>query len=93
MARIAGPMTPVPQFGLGNGVVVDVPVDLPEGGHLCVIVGQNPLGIPTPSVPIPPGSMIAILPPNVADAIRPVIAQAIEHMNRELAARRNGAVR
>jgi hypothetical protein len=37
--------------------------------------------------------MIAILPPNVADAIRPVIAKAIEHMNRELAARRNGAVR
>lgn len=78
-------MQPVPVFSF-NGLNIDVPADLPEGGHLCVIVGQNPAAIPTVSVHIPPGSMVGIIPPHIAEHIRPVIAAAIEQLERQRAA-------
>jgi len=81
MARITKPLEGIPGFNF-QGLQIDVPVDLPEGGHLCVIVGDDPLGVPQPSVKIPNGCMVAIIPANVAEQVRPALAQVIEHSRR-----------
>lgn len=89
MARITERGQGIPGFNF-NGLQIDVPVDLPEGGHLCVIVGDNPLGIPVPSIAIPKGAMLGIIPPEIAEKIRPAIAATLEEVARRQAALRNG---
>jgi hypothetical protein len=70
MARISGPLdTTIPSVAI-QGVPILVPVDLPEGGFLQVVVGPNPLVPARPSVPIPKGAMVAIIPPEVAEHMR-----------------------
>jgi len=76
VARIANPMDlAVPGFNYG-GINFEVPVDLPEGGHLQVIVGDNPFGQAIPSRQIPKGCMLAIIPVEVAERIREGLNQA-----------------
>lgn len=81
MARITRPLEGVPGFNF-NGLQIDVPVDLPEGGHLCVIVGDSPVGIPVTSVALPKGCMIGIIPPHIAEQIRPGIVATMEQLAR-----------
>lgn len=87
MARITGPVNSgIPGFNV-SGVQIDVPVDLPEGGHLCVIVGDNPMGIPVPSIALPKGCMVGVIPAQVAEQIRPHIAAALEKLEQMNASR------
>ena len=59
---------------IGDGSTVMVPfavcASLPSGGFLQVVVGANPLAIPTPSCPLPRGCMLAIIPPEAAEHMR-----------------------
>lgn len=90
MARISPPFNQgVPGFNF-NGLQIDVPVDLPEGGHLYVIVGDNPVGIPEPSIAIPKGAMVGIIPAQAAEQLRPVFAQMLADFERKRNAARNG---
>jgi hypothetical protein len=70
MARITGPTEMVIPTVAIAGVPLPVPMDLTEGGFLQVIPGPNALGQPIPSVYVPPGCMIAVIPPQVAAHIR-----------------------
>lgn len=68
--RITGPADAlIPSFGI-NGVMFPVVADLPEGGFLQIIPGENPLAQPVPGVQIPKGAMLAIVIPEVANHIR-----------------------
>jgi hypothetical protein len=92
MARVSGPMDlGVPGFNYG-GIQFDVPIDLPEGGHLQVVVGENPLGQAIPSRQIEKGCMVAIIPANVAAQLRERLNQAAKLVNNPaaLAAAANG---
>lgn len=73
---------PVPGFEYG-GVNFLLPADLPEGGFLQVIVGENPMAIPTPSIAIPKGCMVALIPPHVAERLRPELKKWQERMERQ----------
>lgn len=74
MARVAGPadkFIPGLAFQTPGGVLpLVVPIDLPEGGYLQVIVGENPMGQAIPSTPLPKGCMVAIIPPEAAEHFR-----------------------
>ena len=70
----------VPGF-VYQGVHLEVPVDLPEGGFLQVVVGDNPMGQAIPSRQIPKGCMVCILPANVAEHVRPGLNAAAEYAN------------
>lgn len=90
MARISPPFNQgVPGFNV-NGLNIQVPVDLPEGGHLLVIVGENPVGIPEPSVAIPKGCMVGIIPREFAEHLRPELAKMIAEVDRRRDQARNG---
>ena len=80
MARITAPLDPIPGFNF-QGLDLPVPVDLPEGGFLQVVVGDNPLGQAIPSVQIPKGCMLAIVPPGAAAQIRPALEAALAKLN------------
>ena len=78
MARITPPASmAIPVFQL-NGVPLLIPVDLPEGGFLQVVVGENPMVPATPSIELPKGCMVAVLPPTVAENIRGMVHQGME---------------
>ncbi len=78
MARITPPATmAIPVFQL-NGVPLLIPADLPEGGFLQIVVGANPVALPTPSVELPKGCMVAIIPPQVAENIRGAVHQGMD---------------
>lgn len=78
--RITPPATVgIPGFSYG-GVNFLVPVDLPSGGFLQVVVGDNPLTPATPSIIIPKGCMLALIPADVAAHLRPGLNQADAHM-------------
>lgn len=91
MPRITPPFSTEgsPIFQAGP-FMMEIPVDLPEGGHLCVIVGQNPTGVPVPSVALAPGSMVGVIPPQLAEHIRPAIIAALEERERQRQQRMNG---
>lgn len=74
--RITGPAeVNCPGFHF-QGIDFMVPVDLITGGYLQVVEGENPLTPATPSVIIPPGWMLAMIPASVAQQLRPGLAQA-----------------
>jgi hypothetical protein len=76
MARISGPTDPVvPLIGLYD-LALAVPMDLTEGGFLQVVPGTNPLAQAIPSIYVPAGCMVAIIPPQVAVHIRAGIVKA-----------------
>ena len=82
MARITGPLDPIPGFEF-HGLPVLVPVDLEhDAGHLCVIVGENAIGTPVPSVPLERGAMLCVIPANAAAQIRPMLKAGIAAMNK-----------
>jgi len=71
--KIVGPNeTMVPAFGIG-GAAFPVVADLPDGGWLQIIPGLNPLDQAIPGVRLQPGSMLAVVPPEVAVHFRPAI--------------------
>ena len=76
MARITGPMEHVIPLVTIHGVPLPVPMDLTEGGFLQVVPGTNPMGQAIPSVFVPAGCMIAIIPQEVATHIRAGLEKA-----------------
>ena len=79
----------VPTF-VFQGIPFAVPVDLPEGGWLQVVVGENPNVPATPSVKLEPGQMVAIIPAQVAAQIRGGL-DAAEKLSRDPAGMVRGA--
>jgi hypothetical protein len=71
MARITGPSAlSVPGFSVGSGtseIPVLVPIDLPEGGFLQIVLGENALRPPDLLLPLPRGCMVALLGPQTVD--------------------------
>lgn len=59
-----------------QGIPLLIPIDVPEGGFLQVVVGENPMAIPTPSLQLDKGCMVAVIPPKVAEQLRPGLNQA-----------------
>lgn len=75
--RISGPMdTMIPCVQI-HGVPILIVADLPEGGFLQVVSGSNPLLPATPSVELAKGCMLAVVPQEVAEHLRPGL-QAVE---------------
>jgi hypothetical protein len=74
--RIFGP-TDIhwPTFVL-QGIPMPVIADLPEGGFVNWIHGDNPIGIPMPGCHLVPGSMVVMLPPDLVQHIRKEILDA-----------------
>jgi hypothetical protein len=70
MARITGPHEMVIPTVAIAGIPLPVPMDLTEGGFLQVVPGKNPIAQAIPSVFLPPGCVVAIIPPEVAAHIR-----------------------
>jgi len=69
--KIVGPMERViPSVGI-NGVPILIVADLPEGGYLQVVSGENPMSPPTPGVQMAKGTMLAVIPADVATQMRP----------------------
>lgn len=54
-----------------NGVPLIVIADLPEGGFISIISGDNPIGIPTPGPQIGKGAMLVCIPADIATQLRP----------------------
>jgi hypothetical protein len=79
--KIVGPMEPVIPSVAINGVPILIVADLPEGGFLQIVSGANPMLPPTPSVQMAKGSMLAIVPANVAEHLRP----GLQELDRRLA--------
>ena len=75
----------VPGF-VFQGMPLLVLADLPEGGFLQIVSGDNPLAPAIPSKQIAKGAMVLVLPENIATQIRPQIrkfqadtAKALNH--------------
>jgi hypothetical protein len=56
-------------FGI-HGVMLPVLADLPEGGFVQWVTGDNPLQLPIPGVHIKPGSMVLMIVPELAEQVR-----------------------
>jgi hypothetical protein len=59
-----------------NGVPLMLVADLPEGAYVQFINGENPLGIPVPGPQCMPGTMLLLVPVEVAVHLRPAMKQA-----------------
>ena len=69
--RISGPLdATIPTVGI-NGVPILIVADLPEGGFLQIVSGDNPMVPATPSVQLAKGTMLAVVPVEVAQQMRP----------------------
>jgi hypothetical protein len=88
MARVCTDLDVIPGLPL-FGHNITMPVDLPEGGILMVVVGDNPVAVPTMSVTLPRGCKVAVVPPEMADQMRPQLNAALEQIARQRA-RANG---
>lgn len=75
--RVTGCNTlePVPVF-VFQGLAFPVVVDVPSGGWLQVVVGENPLAIPTPGIQLGKGEMLVLIKPDFAEKIRPHLQKA-----------------
>lgn len=74
-ARIIGPTEiNIPAF-VYQGMVLPIAADLPDGGFLQIVAGENPMGQAVPGMPIPKGAMVALILPEQAAQIRPVIRE------------------
>ena len=68
---IAGPAdAAIPMIAI-QGVPVVVVADLPGGGFLQIVSGENPVAVPTASVTIAKGAMLLVLDGSIAEKIRP----------------------
>lgn len=73
--RIIGPMDfMIPGFQW-HGMNLPVVADLPEGGFLQIVSGENPMVPATPSVTMPKGCMVVLLEPAISEQIRPLLRQ------------------
>lgn len=73
--KVVGPTDiAVPCFAL-NGIPFPIVADLPEGGFLQIVNGENPLGQAVPGVALPKGAMLAVITPDLAGQIRPGLKQ------------------
>jgi hypothetical protein len=69
--KIVGPLdATIPTVGI-NGVPILIVADLPEGGFLQIVSGDNPMVPATPSVQLGKGTMLAVVPVEVAQHMRP----------------------
>jgi len=71
MARIAGPTDlDMPRVHV-NDVEVFLPVDLPEGGQVQVVIGESPLAPASLLIDLAPGTMLGMLGPATVDTHMP----------------------
>ena len=56
-------------FELG-GLQFSVPLWLRIGGFLNVVVGENPMAMPTPSIPLPESCLVVVFAPGPAEVLR-----------------------
>lgn len=61
MARISGPSDLTMDFVTVGELTIYLPVDLPEGGQLQIVIGDNVLAAPDLRVDLPRGSMVALM--------------------------------
>ena len=61
MARISGPSDLTMDFVTVGELTIFLPVDLPEGGQLQIVIGDNVLATPDLRVDLPRGSMVALM--------------------------------
>ena len=61
MARISGPSDLTMDFVKVGELTIFLPVDLPEGGQLQIVIGENVLAAPQLKVDVPRGAMVALL--------------------------------
>lgn len=61
MARISGPSDLTMDFVTVGELTIFLPVDLPEGGQLQIVIGDNVLAAPDLRVDLPRGAMVALL--------------------------------
>jgi hypothetical protein len=59
-----------------NGVPLLLVADLPEGGFVQIINGENPIAMPTPGPQCMPGTMLLLVPVEVAAHLRQGMKQA-----------------
>lgn len=90
--KIVGPMEPMIPTVQIAGVPILIVADLPEGGFLSVTSGDNPMAPPTPGVQMAKGTMLAVIPVNVAEQLRP----GVKALERQIAVQKgligNGGV-
>jgi hypothetical protein len=74
---IAGPLSPtVPVFEV-YGLRFAVIADLPGGGFVQFVPGDNPLAQTIPGVKLQPGAMLAVVAPELALHVRPRLKQVM----------------
>ncbi len=78
MARISGPSDlsmPFVIVGAGERDQVELflPVDLPEGGQLQLVVGESPLAPPALRADLPRGCMVGIMAPSMVNKHLPAL--------------------
>jgi len=75
--RIYGTLEEPGTFGLNvNGLPFIVVADLPEGGYLQIVPGDNPLGMPQPGPPLAKGTALIAIASEVWEKLRPMLKQA-----------------
>jgi hypothetical protein len=72
---IQGPLDPMAKMIAINGVPLVLIGDLPEGAFVQVVHGDNPMGPAFPGPQIAKGAMLAIIPVEIAEKLRPGIKQ------------------
>ena len=66
--------------------------DLPLGGQPVFTEGLGGLGVIVPTWPVPKGSIVAVVTPDLAERLRPALKQAIAAAKKAEAAGQNGHV-
>lgn len=91
-AWIANPLGTDARLLVLNGVPLGLVADLPEGGFLQIVPGQNPLGIPVPSVPAAAGTMVAVIPAEVAAEFRSSLQKVVDDQAKKMLTNPGGGV-
>lgn len=73
MARISGPSDFSMPFVLAQDVELFLPVDLPEGGQLQLVVGESALAPPALRADLPRGCMVGIMAPAMVNKHMPAL--------------------
>jgi hypothetical protein len=74
--RIMGPLDATCPAVQIQGIPLPIIADLPEGGFLQFINGENPLGIPVPGPQLAKGCMVVVIEPAIAAQMRPALKAA-----------------
>lgn len=74
--RYTGPLDQIIPTFVFQGVPLPVIADMPEGGFVQFVTGDNALAQATPGPRLPQGAMVVIILPEIAAQIRPQLKDA-----------------